>query len=115
MRAKFYLFILLCFSLRVYSQAGKIDSLKNELRIAKADTNRVNALNELAFKLARIGQLDSGMYYSDLAKKLAEKLDFKKGLAVAYNDMAIISSDRGDYKEGIKYLELWLWINKALG
>lgn len=66
----------------------KTDSLFKELSSTGLDTNRVKILDQLSFAYCRINP-DSGLKYGAQAKVLAETLQWPKGIAVAYSDIAV--------------------------
>jgi signal transduction histidine kinase/DNA-binding response OmpR family regulator len=63
---------------------ARIDSLTNELSKTKSDTNRVNFLNNIAYSYNSIDP-DKGIDVASQALKLAQQLNWKKGIANAYN------------------------------
>ena len=64
------------------AQTRAIDSLKTILKTAKQDTNRVNALSELAGVIA-VNDPDTSIILGNQALTLAQKLNYKKGEAWA--------------------------------
>ncbi|MBI3501956.1 MAG: tetratricopeptide repeat protein [Bacteroidetes bacterium] len=106
----FFLFCSWCFA-----GHSKIDSLQTILKTAKEDTNKVTILNELCRQLWQKGQYDTAYIHAENAKRLSEKINFKTGLADAYNNMGTICKSKGDYKEAIKYHLLALQIRKEIG
>lgn len=79
-----------------------IDSLHSELPKQKEDTNKVNILNELAWHNIQIANYNTSLMYAKAAKSLAKKLDFKKGIVSAYNNIGIVCSLQGNYPEALK-------------
>ena len=65
-----------------------IDSILRGLPQMKPDTLKVKALNSLSYEYTRI-DVDEGIRYGNEALVLAEKLDWKKGIANAYRFLAI--------------------------
>jgi len=99
-----------------YSQDVKIDSLIKELKTAKEDTNKVNILNKLSeIGGWRIGNYDTTMYYAQTAMQLAEKLEFKKGIATGYNNIGVIYRNQGNYPEALKNFLILLKIHEEIG
>lgn len=74
-----FLFLLL-FTHRLLGQGESMDSLKGLLTSAGEDTNQVNLLLKITEKAEMCAQ-DSMDVYVLKAKKLSEKLNFKKGMA----------------------------------
>src|SRR5688572_10565530 len=80
----FSLFLISCFLFLISpAQQMKVDSLRKALLIAKEDTNKVNALNDLARELTN-NDPDTSITLSTQALELSEKLDWKKGIANSY-------------------------------
>ena len=80
---------------------GKIDSLLSVLNTAKADTSKVNTLNELAYEF-RNDNPDTSIYYSNEAKALAIKLMYKFGIANAYLNIGYENTNQGNYETALK-------------
>src|SRR5688500_2363499 len=91
-------FLIFGFLLFVVSAFGqdqqKIDSLERLLKIPQADTERVNTLNLLASESRGIDPQKSKVY-AQQAMELAEKSDYKKGLALAYGAYGIALGEIG--------------------
>lgn len=66
----------------------RIDSLKTELPNSKEDTNKVNLLCSLSKYFYNVDP-DSGIKYGYQSVELAEKLDWKSGVAKSYNSLGI--------------------------
>ena len=100
---KFTCIFLLTFGCKsLIAQSKQIDSLKQLLKTAKEDTNRVNSLNELSKKLNQVGNSDSSLLIANEAKALAEKIKFKKGIGLAYHNTGNVYNNQANYKEAIK-------------
>ena len=97
-----YLLIYLFFVNALFAQNKQIDSLKNLLRTNKEDTNKVGVLNKIADKLLYVGNYETSLLYANQAKIIAEKLEFKKGLANAYNLIGVIYWRQGNYSLSLK-------------
>ena len=81
---KTFLFVsFLLYCLRGSTQDPKIlDSLKNQLSLAKEDTHKVNTLIELSNQTRNIN-VPSSIKYAEDALSLARKLQFQRGQAIA--------------------------------
>src|SRR6187401_1171744 len=79
------LFISLLFTSLYYStaQSNTADSLLAVLKNAEDDTNKVNTLNILSYELL-YSNTDTTIYFATMARDLAEKLGYSKGIASAY-------------------------------
>jgi signal transduction histidine kinase len=72
-----------------YGQQRENDSLKNALlHHTKQDTDRVNILNKLAYNYYNT-DLETLKTYGNEALKLAAKLNYKKGQAIAYKSLGL--------------------------
>lgn len=85
------------------TQQIKIDSLKNVLhKQSFSDTLTVNHMNELAHLLIREGQFDLATEYALKAKKLSEKLHFKRGEANTCSITGLIYAYQYNLPEALK-------------
>ena len=66
------------------------------------DTNKVNTLNSIAKEL-RGNQPDKALIYVNQAQALAEQLSFKRGMAPAYNTLAIVYRNKGAFDKAIAF------------
>jgi two-component system, NarL family, sensor histidine kinase UhpB len=118
LKAKIFLFMLLFISTG-YSSSGqsnnKMDSLLNVLKNSAEDTNKVNTLNLISRQLYMSPRYMEGKKYVEESLALAEKLNFKKGLAVATNLLGAIVNRQGNYTEASKIHLAALKIFEELG
>jgi class 3 adenylate cyclase/Tfp pilus assembly protein PilF len=77
------------------------------------DTNTVNSLLLLS-KNEFGSDPDKAIQYALQAKQLAEKIDFKKGLALALKNIGIVNSNQGKYIEALDYYQQSLKIFKSI-
>ncbi len=84
-------------------QQAKIDSLLLHLQTAKADADKVNILNELGWEGIIEGDFSKSRAYLIKAKQLAQKLDFREGLANSLSHMGRICEFEGDYVHSLEY------------
>ncbi|WP_276500882.1 tetratricopeptide repeat-containing sensor histidine kinase [Terrimonas pollutisoli] len=73
-----------------------IDSLKNELTIAKEDTNKVRLLAGLSYEYV-VSSADTGVAYAQQALDLAKKLNFEDGILEAEGGLAWSLTISGNY------------------
>jgi adenylate cyclase len=97
---------------------SKLDSLAKAVENAKPDTNKVNLLNQLAFKSSTADAKQS-LKYAEEAYALASKLNWTKGMAWAiaykgsgYRDLAEYDKAKQCMREGLRLFES---INETLG
>lgn len=86
----------------------KLDSLNNLLQNKKADTLRVNRLNEMTSLLIEKSKYDQAMVFAQESRLLSEKLNFDDGRVYAYSYIGDILKNKGKVTQGITYF------NKAL-
>jgi len=86
-----------------FAQTSQIDSLKAVLESSKEDTSKVNTLIEICVSEYRSSPADA-IAYGNEALALADKLDYKKGLAQAFKYIGMGHYFLGDYWETIN---LW--------
>lgn len=98
-------FILL--GTQAYSQENQnITLIKNRLRSAESDEQRLSALNDLAWEY-HMNDFDSANHYVDRAVSLAEEIQDPYWLAVSKEMKAILFEISGKFDEAIKlYLEV---------
>lgn len=90
---------------------SQLDSLVQVADKMKDDTNKVKLLSDLCFYHRTVSS-DTAMTFGKRALALAEKLKWEKGIAQAYNDIAIVHMDKNEYDQAIQLLEKCLSIRK---
>ncbi len=107
--------VLIYGSFVLTGQKTKIDSLQNLLsNYPHQDTFKVNLLNELAYKLYFIDGKKS-LKYAENALKLAERLNFDKGLAESNRIIGVYYKVRGNYSIALQYYMNSLKISRKTG
>ncbi len=86
------------------AQYSEVDSLKVILENLDEDSSKVNTLNDIAYILYRTSPGEAVTYGSE-AKLLAEKINFRKGLAEANKTIGLGYYMQGNYMEAIKNWE----------
>ena len=79
----FFIFLIPC-----AAQNAQIDSLKKSLSAEKNDSNKVNTLLSLSREFFGTSPQEAINYAND-ARELAQKIDYKTGLAYAYKNIGI--------------------------
>jgi len=92
-----------------------IDSLQNYLRKENVDTNKVNLLNELSWHYRNLGDYDLALKYADSALLLAFRVNYKKGVAMAYARLGVCSRETGNFSEALRYHLESLKISDQIG
>ena len=95
--------ILLFFTLTTYASAQQdnSDSLKQQLKLAKEDTNKVNVYAELASDY-QWSYPDTSLAYSYEGLKLARKLNFTRGEIYILGSMSESLSQKGNYPKALE-------------
>ena len=98
------------------AQNIKIDSLKQIWNDdSQADTNRLKAINTIAYNAYLNSQPDSAFYFAQLQYEFAKKKGLDKQITLALNTQGISYYSRGDYANAIDYFQRSLKISKNLG
>jgi serine phosphatase RsbU (regulator of sigma subunit)/uncharacterized protein HemY len=98
-----WILLLLFLNLSAFSQNAKLDSLKRLLRNTPEDTTKANLLIKITrIYLYDLNDHDSIQAYSERNLTLSKKLNYKKGIAYAYNYMGIVCW-RSDLEKALDY------------
>ncbi len=100
----YFLSSMLFLSTESASQDATLDSLKIILESSGEDTVRVKVLNSISEQLYRTTPSDA-IVYGNLARMLAEKLNYQKGLAYALKNLGLAHYFKGEY---VEVLDNWL-------
>lgn len=110
-----FVLLIVC-NTRVF--ASQLDSLVQLANSMKDDTNKVKLLSDLCFYHRSVSS-DTALHYGKRALMLAEKLSWPKGIAQAYNDIAIVHIDKNEYDDAIfllnESLKLRIGLKDELG
>lgn len=107
-----FLFSLLFLSNFSYSQNPETDSLKSLLK-TEQDTNLIKSINLLAVAYLNI-DLDSSIFYSTKALKLAKKINYVSGEGKSYNYMGVAYYYKGNYPLALEKFLAHLKTTEAL-
>jgi len=83
------------------AQNAALDSLKEVVKANLEDTNQVNALNAISQAMLISDEFPSSLQYAKEARSLAQKLGFKKGMALAYKTIGTVNYRQGHYPEAL--------------
>lgn len=89
-----------------------IDSLELLLQ-STHDSSKVKLLCDLCWEY-RFVSAGKALEYGEQALSLSKELDFKKGIAQAYNDMGIVYIDQGKYSEALDFFTESMHIRSGL-
>ena len=112
-----FLFLLLVASSKLFSQLkgpAKLDSLLAVLKTAKEDSNKVKTLSAVALYYRNTSPLKVFPYTND-ALALAEKIKWKQGVAVQYDNLGQYTSDTGNYPMARERYNTAYQLNSELG
>ncbi|MCH8319004.1 MAG: tetratricopeptide repeat protein, partial [Bacteroidetes bacterium] len=105
------LFPLLLAAIHAFALHDKSDSLRQVLKTAQNDTNKVNTLLTLGEELC-LSQPDTALKYFQQALILARKINFQKGIAEALGNVGYIYDQQGDPEKALEYFLQSLKIDK---
>jgi tetratricopeptide (TPR) repeat protein len=116
------IFIIICIILIVFPARGygrlhgqaRLDSLLHELPTMKQDTNLVVVLNHISYEYAQIDPV-KGLNFASKALQEAKKLQWEKGIAVAYSSFTNNYISRMEMDSALHYTLMALKINEELG
>lgn len=101
-----------------HGQSHRGDSLKGLLQQNQNDSFAIKIAGELNNEYIKNGKLDSALFYSELAEKIALSLPLEKKknkqLASVYNQTGYVYEYKGEYNTAIRYYSKALEINEAL-
>jgi len=102
MNKKDFLFCFLVFflSTKCIAQNPHIDSIKKVLSGAKEDSYKVNSLLSLSREFFSISPQEA-INYAIEAKELAQKIDYKEGIAYSYKNIGIVYYMQANYVESL--------------
>ncbi len=109
---KTILYSLFFLPVSLFAQEHQIDSLQNALKTAKQDTNRVKILNSIAANYLQVPpNYKKALPFAEESLALSKQLNYKKGLARAYNNLGLIYGYFGFYTKALNsYLnKLKIW------
>lgn len=104
---------LLCTFYFLNPVSGENNARIQEILNAKADSNKVTQLSDLCWNY-RFKSADSALIFGQQALQLASQINFRKGIAQAYNDMAIIYIDKANFRSATNYLNEAMKIREQL-
>ncbi|MDF2438267.1 MAG: hypothetical protein K0Q95_2643 [Bacteroidota bacterium] len=90
------------------------DSLKAELKNAKADTNKVVLLSTLCYEYAN-SDPNEALVYGHLGQSLASHLRYKKGNALCLANMGMVYFNQGQYENALLHYLQALKISEEIG
>ncbi len=108
-----FLLFLLIYTFCI-AQQNIVDSLKKIIAVSKENSEKVNSMNALSKAYFSIKPSES-VRYGDEAKKLSEKLNYRKGLALSLKNIGIGYYQQGNYANAISNWEQAMGVWDSLG
>jgi tetratricopeptide (TPR) repeat protein len=96
-----------------FNNSLKIDSVKKLLQTQKEDSNKVTSLNDLSTNALVKDDFDNSMQYAKEALTISEKLNYKKGKADAFYNIASVMGQQS-YTNQSLYPEIYRLVFNAL-
>jgi len=90
------------------------DSVARAIALAKEDSSTVDALYQYG-ELFENKQDDTAVHYYKLAKALAEKIGYKKGVASFASNYIVILNNRGQFREALNVAKEALQLYQTMG
>jgi signal transduction histidine kinase len=91
-----------------------IDSLKGELTRMPQDSNQVKTLYTIGHVYCTIDGTQ-GIRYADLALALSQRIHWRKGTVLAYLDLGVNKTAKGDYLPALGYLDTAMTMAGQIG
>ena len=115
-RLSLYIFLFCLYAFRIQAaESFEVDSLKQLLRTAEADTSRIRLLHLLTENYYYNQKYDSALAYSNEAIMLSESSNYKEGLALAFTNRGRIYNEQGNYPEAIENFQRARVVYEELG
>jgi len=114
MNKKLFFIFMIFISLKGYPQDSKTDSLKALVQTATADSAKVNLLNTISYSLFTSAPAEA-IDYGKQALKLAEEINFKKGVAYSLKNIGLGFYMQSNFPEVLNYWDQSLKVFESLG
>ncbi len=96
-----FIFLFLSFGCSLYAQNKKVlDSLNLAYQTSQEDTSKILTLLEICLQY-RYSLADTSVLIAQKALKKSEEINYKRGIATAYNRIGLAYRDRNDYVKAI--------------
>ncbi|HEX7414206.1 MAG TPA: tetratricopeptide repeat protein [Bacteroidia bacterium] len=110
---KVLLVVAVVFAVSGFGQNKKIDSLQALLKTDKQDTNKVKHLSDLGWILKQSNP-DTAIILGNQALSIAEKTEWKKGIAKSLSNLGTYYRLKGNYLKALDYFLKALKIDEEL-
>lgn len=98
-----------------FAQRRQIDSLLNLIKYDKDDTIKVKHLIDLGLKYENLRHFDSTLFFANSSYQLAEKLNYKIGIAAFWRMKGHICLHKGDRSNALNFLSKSLKMEEEIG
>lgn len=98
----------------IFASITAIDSLESLLDTTKEDIPKTKILNRLCWEYRNVDP-EKAIKNGNSALELAAKINFKKGMANAYDKLGLVYSSQSDYDKALKSHNKALEIRKQMG
>lgn len=103
-------FVACSIVLNVMATAGPADSLMQIIRSPKTDTNKVNALQQMALMHSR-ADLDSSIYFGKQALSFSKEIKWRKGEGFSHHILGVFFYMKAEYENSLdnsnKAIKIW--------
>lgn len=106
---------IITFLLQAKSQNRTIDSISGLIKSDVTDSTKTKLLTDLSWEFITIGDYKTAIEKTNEAVVLSEKINYKKGLAQAFNMKGIVFWFQGDYPQALDYQYKALKISEEIG
>nr|WP_294906255.1 tetratricopeptide repeat protein [uncultured Lacibacter sp.] len=114
MKSILFLLPVTFFAIAAQSQSLNVDSLRNELKIAKEDTNKVILYRMLAGIVGNSNPVEA-VEYGKSGLKLGKQLKWEKGVAGCYLNVAAAFGFKGQLDSAMLYIDSAIVSSKIVG
>lgn len=114
MKSILFLLLTILLTVTVQSQSLNVDSLRNELKIAKSDTNKVILYRMLAGIVGNSNPVEA-IEYGKAGLKLGKQLKWEKGIAGCYLNVAAAFGYKGELDSAMLYIDSAIVSSKIVG
>ncbi len=100
-------------TLRAQDRMEIVNRAKEDLKQAKSDSARIFFLNKISWNIS-YSDLDSGLYYGNLALELAQSTNDRSQLGIVYTTLATIHQDKGNLSIAAELYEKSIKAHEAI-
>lgn len=102
MRRYILVYVLITFGLSGFAQTDNIRSIESGLAVITDSVRYVDAINRLAMLLYE-QNADSTAWYAHKAREIALRIEYKRGVADATNNLGVTADVKGNVQTALRY------------